>query len=327
MLTEFTLLLNILEDLVDNRRMTGINKVTDRVFHRDERGRKVLLDRNAYVDSYLSDKDVVYYSDIIDDEWSKYQTTIEAKPLGELRRTQGAREAELAYFYQRWLGLRHNLDGEVPLDADTFRLLALKDLSIGFIVISYWVYKDKGLDEFMPSFFKNLTEDERDEFIFFAREKGDTESTFDGNDLAPAVDEQPVQVKQEENVKQARSTMQKGKEYNLLIDYPQAAQILDNFVPNYLNTDYSLKGSTSKAKASVIAYAVAELVGINEKAKYFENFWEVSNLKNAFSATQPDLRIKIIQIACLESRDIYGGEKVVNPEKESMLKEKLRKQI
>ena len=66
------------------------------------------------------------------------------------------------------------------------------------------------------------------------------------------------------------------KEYDLLADYPRAVVYLKRVTPEYLNDNYSLRISTSKSKASVIAYTIASELKIREYCKYFEKFWDLN---------------------------------------------------
>ncbi len=71
------------------------------------------------------------------------------------------------------------------------------------------------------------------------------------------------------------------KEYDLLSDYPAAETYLSRLVPDYLNDDYALQDKTSKADAAIIAYTIAEELGISKVCKYFEHFWNITDLAGA----------------------------------------------
>lgn len=65
------------------------------------------------------------------------------------------------------------------------------------------------------------------------------------------------------------------KEYNLLVEFPNAKNYLDRLYPAFLNKDDSLKSVTNLTTAAVIAYSIAGELGIKEVCKYFERFWNL----------------------------------------------------
>ncbi len=108
-----------------------------------------------------------------------------------------------------------------------------------------------------------------------------------------------------------------NKEYNLLLDYPQAEEFLKRAVGEYLKDDYSLK--TSIANASIIAYTIADELKMPDRCKYFESFWRIHNLSEAHSQVKTRTKInttrEILQLLLRKtmvglSQDIEDSEKV-----------------
>lgn len=315
MLSEHSLLDCIVKDLTDQFRVTGVNKLTDLLFWKDTQGRNVLTDEESYKTVVRPTEGVRYYTDIIKEELGRYQEKLNAFSVQELQRTKILRERELASYYQQAGEQIKKLAGPLEL-ADMHRVNALWDLTQGYIAESLVTYHDNGIEDFMHLFLHGLLPVELNAIATFANEHGIVDFNTFKNVYVMNSPSSPARVVR---------TVEPKSQYNLFKDYPDAKTILVNFIPDYLKSDFSLKETTTKATASVIAYAISTLLNmpLSGKIQYFETLWGLKDLKGSFRDTQNSLRYKIFEIASKVQRPEYGGSAVVDNKKLDELKKAL----
>ena len=172
MLQEHKLLYDVVTDLTDPMRRTYVNKPTDRVFWKDEKGRNILFsEEDVKCEIHSSVENVRYYTEIHKEETEKYFQTLKQATVQELKRTRVLREQELQALYKIASEQIKRLDDELD-NPDFLRIHALWDFTQSFIVSSVIVYDENNMPGFLQSFFLQLLPQEIDSFSEVAQKEG-----------------------------------------------------------------------------------------------------------------------------------------------------------